>query len=136
MRGAVSKPAVALNSTSSVAQPLQKSTPDKPHAEGPSEPPQSPITSQQALASSIQAPESTSLHEQQYSTSNELFNVSDLQALYGREAAEMGEPSWAADFAKAMAAVDCTDVLAEEAPFKSSLVQVCAMRLEQGLTRT
>lgn len=87
-------------------------------------PPPSPSTSHPAPPG-LDTAEHSSPHEQPGSPSNDLSNVLDLQALYGRKGAEMGEASWAADLANAMAAVDFTDVLADEAPFASYLVQVC-----------
>ncbi|BDA48780.1 probable protein disulfide isomerase pTAC5, chloroplastic at N-terminal half [Coccomyxa sp. Obi] len=118
------------SSASSIASPLpglaversvEQSSPPTQRTSEPS-PSASPATPESAgldLAErlAVSLAESLTVPKQPESSSTGPFTVSDLQAMYQSKASEIQEGAWAADFARAMAAVDETDVLAQEAPF-------------------
>lgn len=109
---------VALAASAAPAQLGQLSTPAQmPGTRQAHEP--SGMTSPRQTTESPAETEKVHAEEQQDSVVNDLFDVSDLQALYDRKAADMGNSTWAADLANAIAAPDYTDVLTEESPFSS-----------------
>ena len=117
-------------------QPVEQSAPPAQWTAKPS-PSAIPSTPESAgLAFNEGSAENLTVPKQQGSSSNGAFTVSDLQALYQSKSSEIKEGAWAADFAHAMAAVDQTDVLAEEAPFTSVKRQVCLTQLSNILHLT
>lgn len=122
-----------------VEQPMEQSAPPAQRASeaSPSESPSTPESPGLALAETLAASLAESLTVPKQHDSNSkggAFTVSDLQALYQSKVSEIQEGAWAADFASAMAAVDQTDVLAEESPFASVKRQVCFIYNEQHAT--
>ena len=128
VKNATRLPNAPTRSTSSAASSVQ----DESHLaidERLSRPTSQALTSHSTLQPELESSEPAdelSVHEQHDSTpmSSTLFDVSEIQALYDRKAAEISGLSWASDLANAVAAVDSTDVLTEDAPFASSLLQV------------
>ena len=107
---------LSANPAQQTSEPSQSASPSTPEPAG------------FALAERLTSP------KQHESSSTGASTVSDLQAMYESKASEIQEGAWAADFARAMAAVDQTDVLAEESPFTHVKRQVCSIYDEQHNT--